>query len=680
MRRLLPAAALLVASATAHAQQAPAPPPPDATAIADKALGHDDEPLVRDYFAELERLALLDRSTGSRELLEEELGRAEALLEAESPLAAAVTLYAIVESPRFEDFSDFPEYQNAEYDLAVALAGTGAHDAARDVFYRVIARGPGALYFAAAHRRLVDLALEDKVAAATLAKLDQLKTNEPLPVEATGERAYLRARVAFDAGDLSAAEGALSTISKKSRLFSSALYLRGVIKARKGWMGDAVAAFCEVAQAPDTDRYTFVIDERYFTLKDLARLALGRVAHEEGRYDDAYYHYFQIPDDSDRLAEALFEAAWSMYQKRELATARDLVAELVKTFPDSTQVPEALLLAGYVELADCKFDDARAKFEAAVKDLTPVLAAAKKAQRTAATRKALVLKALQRDLARRQAKERGEVPPRAKIPTIDDRVLALLRVDPAFERLHEGVRGLRAIALAAPDVAATWRRLTNRVAVDSKGDAPAGVKQVAQEDPAVVDAAAAAELAQDARRLAAEVARDRARVLEDVKARTLSSEEGASRMASLDKAEADLSRIADYAQRARGAAESSRTEKVDPRLRHLLGVDADRAEALALEAGALEVKLGAKADELAGRQVDALVADLQRVIDKAGLGKIDAVIGQKRRYELELEDLAQGRYPPELIEKQVELGEIGDDEEYWPPEDEIWKDEFEGWR
>ena len=36
--------------------------------------------------------------------------------------AAAVALFAIVKSPRYSAFTDFVEFQNAEYDLAVALA------------------------------------------------------------------------------------------------------------------------------------------------------------------------------------------------------------------------------------------------------------------------------------------------------------------------------------------------------------------------------------------------------------------------------------------------------------------------------------------------------------------------------------------------------------------------------
>ncbi len=68
------------------------------------------------------------------------------------------------------------------------------------------------------------------------------------------------------------------------------------------------------------------------------------------------------------------------------------------------------------------------------------------------------------------------------------------------------------------------------------------------------------------------------------------------------------------------------------------------------------------------------------MLDKAKLGKIDAVIGQKRKLDIEVQDLAAGRFPPELHGRLWNAGLIGDDEEYWPFEGEFWADEYEGWR
>ena len=90
----------------------------------------------------------------------------------------------------------------------------------------------------------------------------------------------------------------------------------------QGHFASARRNLCEIVEQADQDRFTFFIDGRYFAVKDLAYLALGRIAHEQGKYDDAYYFYFRVPTDSDRLPDALFEASWSMFQKGEYEAAR----------------------------------------------------------------------------------------------------------------------------------------------------------------------------------------------------------------------------------------------------------------------------------------------------------------------------------------------------------------------
>jgi hypothetical protein len=43
-------------------------------------------------------------------------------------------------------------------------------------------------------------------------------------------------------------------------------------------------------------------------------------------------------------------------------------------------------------------------------------------------------------------------------------------------------------------------------------------------------------------------------------------------------------------------------------------------------------------------------------------------------------DLAQGRFPEELIGRLWNASMIGDDEEFWPWQGEYWADEYEGFR
>jgi tetratricopeptide (TPR) repeat protein len=304
---LLPSlsSALIPPIGTAEAQPATSTDRADARPV-EGASGRTVDAALAEYFRALEADKLIDVQSGNLTTLRKELGAAEGLLRAGAHLEAAAALFAIVESPRYSAFGDFVEMQNAEYDLALALMKSGSTGAAMTALERTLGRGPAAVYWGPAHRRAVDLALETRDHAGILARLEAIPTSEPIPVSATGERAYLRGRVAYDGGKLDEAEGQLATITKKSRLYSSAVYLRGVIAARKGQWQRSAAAMCEIAATPDDDRFSFVVDDRYFTVKDLARLGLGRLAHEQAEFDDAYYHYFQIPEDSTYLSEALF--------------------------------------------------------------------------------------------------------------------------------------------------------------------------------------------------------------------------------------------------------------------------------------------------------------------------------------------------------------------------------------
>ncbi|MCA9677602.1 MAG: hypothetical protein KC464_21445, partial [Myxococcales bacterium] len=115
-------------------------------------------------------------------------------------------------------------------------------------------------------------------------------------------------------------------------------------------------------------------------------------------------------------------------------------------------------------------------------------------------------------------------------------------------------------------------------------------------------------------------------------------------------------------------------------LRPLLEADLAQARGLERRSRDLLRRLERAGEQLAQHSIDKLHHDTKRVLDKARLGKIDAVIGQKQALDIQVQDLAQGRFPPELFGRLWEAGMIGDDEEVWPFEGEYWSDEYEGWR
>jgi outer membrane protein assembly factor BamD (BamD/ComL family) len=633
-----------------------------------------DDPLAK-YYAELAAMKLIDVESGTLDTLKRELAVGEALMRDGAYTNAAVALYAIVKSPRYSAFSDFIEFENAQYDLAVALERSEAYGAALDIVDDVLQRGPGSKYWGPSHRVAVDIAIETRDYDGVLARLEAIKSADPIPPSAAGERAYLRGRAAYEAGKLADAEGELVTISKKSRLYSSAVYLRGVIRARRGEYKDAAEAMCEVAGTSDKDKISFVVDDRYFTVKDLARLGLGRIAHEEGEYDDAYYHYFQIPDDSPYLPDALFEASWSMYQKRELATSRDLVKEFLDTFPSSPLWPEASLLAGYVELADCKFDDSQKWYDTLIARLNPVVAEIDKARKDPSLRKQLLEKAVTRY---HEAKETGEIagkkPGTEKADTPFDQMAALLRLDPKFLRLDDATTGTHELADTAGQVVRQWQNLGAQVSEAKVAKVSAG-KTLEQEQLADANA-----LVEDLRRLGEQVTTQQNEIARARREGTMPADAAKDELARLDQLHAKVKAATENAVAAADKAAKAAAEAAAPGIKPMIEADIADARRLDKASHALEAKLTEAGQKLAQHMLDKLYDDTRRVLDKAKLGKVDAVIGEKRKLDIEVQDLAAGRFPEELIGKMWNASMIGDDEEYWPFEGEYWADEYEGWR
>lgn len=628
-------------------------------------------PTIGDYYEELQKSGNIDVESGSRDTLITELRRAEALLRSGAYEDAAVALYAIVESPRYEGLEDFVEFQNSQYYLGVALSRSGAYDAALTHLLKTMVAGPSTLYFAPAHRKAVDIALLTKQPKSVLAQLEGLKLNEPVPPGVSGERAYLRARAAYEEDNLSAAEAELVKISRKSRLYSSALYLRGVIRTRKGEFADAAAAFCEISDTPDNGKYTFVVDERYFRIKDLARLGLARIAHETDNYDNAYYHYFQIPEDSDKLGDALFESAWSMYQKRELPTSRDLVKDFISQFPNSPLIPEARLLAGYVELADCEFTDAQSYYDQLVNDLGPIVKEIESIRESPNKRSQLFNKALKRW---RAEKAQPDVQLAEKLATKSDRVLALLRFNENFVRVHEALSGLRRASGAAPHVVQTWQGLgkqLGRVKVRSNSEEQTFEQAEALEGQALVG---------DLQRLRDQIDQARSNLRRAQRSGELEAADVEAESKRLAQIAGDIDALESRAITAAEAVAIADEESTPDGLKPLVRADLAQSKQLDQSAKELLGRLEATADTMAQDALETLYVETKRVLDKAKLGKIDAVIGQKRRLEIEVQDLSSGRFPAELHGQLWEQGLIGDDEEFWPFEGEYWKDEYEGWR
>jgi hypothetical protein len=589
--------------------------PGDLTAAAAEGA----EPLGA-YLAELEKSGRLPPETASLERLRERLSEAEEALVRGDARTAAAGLFALVEAPRYALWRDSVPFQNAEFLLGRALLRGGAHASAERYLVRLLGRGPRGPYWVAAHRALVDLALETRDYDRLLGVMGALAPGMDVPADSSHEREYLRGRVYYGHGDLAAAAAAFARVPRSSRLYASAAYFRGLVAARRRAFADARGAFCEILPGKDGASLAFNVDGRYYAVSDLARLGLGRVAHEQDRYDEAYYFYFSVPEDSERLAEALFEAAFSMYQKGEAAAARAFVEAFDRRFPDAPQRAEMKLLRANLALRACEFDRARSEAGTLVTGYAAV-------QRLAAAATGDPVRA--RRLTQRLLARRG-----AAVATADEegQLLSLLKLDDRFATLERSLRAVEDDLEEAHETARGWRSLAaianGKSATYGAAASPEAAALLSETEALVPLLADAPELAPRVQALLGEVA------------------------------------LVAYPPSGPGpyAAEEAAARDLIVRLETL------RRELLAAADAAVVDSL---------RELDERLRSLFR---QTRLVHIDAVVGRKKRLEIEIANLRAGRLTPALYAKLKSEGALGDDEEYWPFEGEYWSDEYENFR
>jgi tetratricopeptide (TPR) repeat protein len=577
------------------------------------------DPMAR-YLSDLEQAGVLggDQQPATLERLRGELAAAEDDLVTGNAEIASVRLYRIVESPRYAQFEYAPDYATAELTLARALIRAGGYKSAERYLLRVLGRDAKSPLFAPAYRMMVDVALETKEQAEILAVLDHTDAGrgEALPHDSAAEHAYLAGKVAYEAGDVARAESLFSQVDRQSRFYAAALYFRGLVQARKGHFASARRSLCEIVEQADRDRFTFFIDGRYFAVKDLAYLALGRIAHEQGKYDDAYYFYFRVPTDSDRLPDALFEASWSMFQKGEFEAAAAFLDEFDHSFPRSPLAPDVMLLHAMIDLKSCRFDQVRATLDAFVKTYAPIEAQVATLLKDPAKRGALYRRLLSK----------------ASIATPHDPIAELLKVDPRFYKFTGDIRALDRETGMIPNEVAVWDELT----AHEKGPVNGGS----------ADATEAVRLVQDVEALRPLAAGD-------------------------PEMEERVGQLAD---------EAHRTARLKNVAKGPFAKDAQATLALGAEARQLRAHLVAATGAIATSALADLDKRLRELLRQARLTHIDAVIGKKKKLEIEIENLRAGRYPAELFATLQLEGLMGDDEEYWPFEGEYWSDEYENFK
>jgi len=564
----------------------------------------------------------------------------------------------IVEHPKFDPYTDTEDGLAAVWLLGDALASAGAYEPARAYLRRLVSQPAAwqapATFARRAVRRLVEIGVEADDAKSAVQDLANIPASAP--EETRGDIAYVTGRAREDAGDPDGAMSAYASVARSSRFWAQATYLRGLILVERRRFKEGEELFCKIADPGRKDRTSATFgDEHYFAIRDLARLALGRVAHEQYRFDDSRYYYYLVPRDSDRLAEALYEAATSRYEKKDYAGARDLLDELsalAATAGHHRYEDEAWILGAYVDLAQCKFEDADKKLLAFLARYAPVRDGARRiAESDAAMRGVLV--------AARTGSDAGGAEVVGTVVSAETMraIAALVRVDPAYGSI------VRRRAVLEREVSGLRAALGEIVDIQQGLATNGGVRpavELARNDAAEAESA----------RHAIDTTRH---ALDELDAAHASQERTAPLRAQLALLDTRLAQAKQVA-----SATLHATEQTGVDLPDLLRADAAHGNDLASRVDAVRASLATEETRLARDALHRLDLRLSRLLRRARLGRVESVLGRKRTLEVEIEAINDGVIPKSALDSLDAARYLRDNEEYWPFEGDDWPDEFVG--
>ncbi len=281
---------------------------------------------------------------------------------------AAILLYEVVDAPESRQSGDYPA---ALFHLGEALHQMGARASAQANFRRALDH-PQAPHYREALLRAIDgaISLGNPAEAEGLVARAR-KVWAQLPPEVL----YLSAKALYLRRDLPAAERMRRTLEALAAVpppfHLAAAYLKGALFVQAGDLRSAAAAFrgCteQQPQALGSDS-----GARQAKQRELCQLALARTDSDLGRYSEAFDRYQEIPRDSPRFNEAIFEVASTYVRAKKWEQALRTAVLVPELAPGTPLAPEAALLEGHLHLRLGRYASALESYNQVIDQYAPI--------------------------------------------------------------------------------------------------------------------------------------------------------------------------------------------------------------------------------------------------------------------------------------------------------------------
>ena len=178
---------------------------------------------------------------------------------------------------------------------------------------------------------------------------------------ADSELLYYAAKSLFFGGKTEAAAELFSSVKKDAEYYPQARYFLGVMALRDKKLDEARAYYEEITALPDDTGY-----HSFGKIRELAELAVARIAFENGDNDTASEHYVPVAFDSLSFPQAYYELSWTYIKRDQFDDAIDTLRLVQNVAPHSQIATQAEILEGTLLVKMGRFGEALVLFDSIV--------------------------------------------------------------------------------------------------------------------------------------------------------------------------------------------------------------------------------------------------------------------------------------------------------------------------